>query len=96
MECDVGFARFQDLCVACPAQAWVAVLPLIVMLLLTAVVVYKLHKAVSAATKRVLDKADRTHGAASGSVDLLEQASAVLTLLTFVQAAAGVTSMDLR
>ena len=81
---------------ACPAQAWLAALPLVAMAAVTAAVVYKLHKAVSAATKRVLGKAERTHGAASGSFDLLQQAAAVLTLLTFVQAAASVTAMDLR
>ena len=93
--CDLGFAPFAGGCVACPAQPWVAVLPLVALLIVTAAVLFKLQKAVSAGVKRVLAKADRTSTAANKSLNLLNQAAAMMTLIAYVQGAASIAAMDL-
>ena len=106
-DCLADYALLQDECVKCPAQPWVMVLPLVALLFTVAVVVRKLHKAVSVSAERLVSKKklrklrkaasrrDAVEGAASNSVDLLQQAAALMTLLSYTQAAASIASMDL-
>ena len=90
-----SYAPLQGQCVACPAQTWVALLPLLLLLLLGFVVLRWLRRAVNQAVQRQLrHRVQRVEAAAAGGRDMLNQVASLMAVLSSVQVACAIVSVD--
>jgi outer membrane protein assembly factor BamB len=100
-SCAPGFASFQGECTLCPDEAWLTMMPLVLLLVVALWLVRKFKRATDAAVKSELlkhagvDQAKLTKVVKAGRAThaLMRQVSGIMTLLGFVQMSTTIIKM---